>query len=106
MEVPKIVNPELVTASAIIDEKAMAPVASLKAASDSMRVESTLGTFILLNISITIVASVGEIKAANANATRYGKPATYTRRNPPITVARTTPIVASNSADILIALNC
>ena len=103
---PNIAYPELPTASAIIDEKAMAPVASLKAASDSMRVESTLGTFTLLNISITIAASVGEIKAANANATRNGKPAIYTRRNPPINVARTTPIVASNSAEILIALNC
>ena len=103
---PRIVYPALPTDSAIIDENAMAPVASLKAASDSIRVESTLGTFTFLNISITIAASVGEIKAANANATRNGKRAIYTRRNPPINVARTTPNVASSSADILIALNC
>ena len=71
-----------------------------------MRVERTRVSFTLLNISTTIVASVGEIKSANANATRNGNPAIYTRRNPPISVARITPIVASNSADILIALNC
>lgn len=76
MEVPKIAYPELMTASATTDEKAMAPEASLKSASDSMRVDSTLGTFTFLNISITIAASVGEIKAANTNATRNGKPAT------------------------------
>ena len=43
LAVPKIAYPELPTASATIDEKAIAPVASLKAASDSMRVESPLG---------------------------------------------------------------
>jgi hypothetical protein len=69
----RIVYPALPTDSASIDENAMAPVASLKAASDSIRVESTLGTFTLLNISITIAASVGTIRAENANETRNGK---------------------------------
>ena len=70
---PRIVYPALPTDNAVIDENAMAPVASLKAASDTIRVESTLGTFTFLNISITIAASAGAIRAANANATRNGK---------------------------------
>ena len=52
----------------MMDEKIMIPVASLRVASDSIIVESKPGTLTLLNISITIAASVGAIKAANVNA--------------------------------------
>ena len=93
-------------ANAIIDEKTIAPVASLKLASDSISVESTFGTFTRLNISITIAASVGAIKAAKAKDTRSGKRAIYIRRKPPTKVARMTPIVASNRADTLTSLKC
>ena len=98
--------PELAKAIAIIDEKTIAPVESLKAASDSISVESIFGTLTLLNISITIAASVGAIKAAKAKATRSGKPAIYVIISPPAKVARTTPTVASSNADTLTALNC
>jgi hypothetical protein len=54
----------------MMDEKIMIPVASLRAASDSIIVESKSGTLMFLNISITIAASVGAIKAANVNAMR------------------------------------
>src|SRR5438270_6783738 len=46
-------------AIAIIDENIITPVASLKLASDSIRVESNFGVLILLNTSITMAASVG-----------------------------------------------
>ena len=102
---PRIALPELAKAIAMIEEKTIAPVASLKAASDSINVESIFGTLTLLNISITIAALVGAINAAKAKATRGGRPAIYVIINPPANVARTTPTVASNNADILTTLN-
>src|SRR5690242_21952445 len=88
-----------------MDENIMTPVASLKLASDSIRVESNFGTLTFLNASITIAASVGAINAANAKDTMYGKPAKYTSRNPPTNVARRTPTVDNKSADIRTCLN-
>src|SRR6476469_3089439 len=48
--------------------KIIIPVASLNDDSISSIVESNLGTFSILNVLITIAASVGEIKAAKINA--------------------------------------
>jgi hypothetical protein len=71
-ELPIILSPAEANTRVIKDENTINPVASLKLASNSINVESCFGSLILLNISITIARSVGEINAANMKATAKG----------------------------------
>jgi hypothetical protein len=80
-----------------ISVKMIIPVASLKDDSISTIVESNRGTFSILNVFITIAASVGEINAAKINAIEKGKCSKYISKKPTAKVVITTPIVARSN---------
>src|SRR5712692_3040269 len=85
--------------------KTVIPVASLKAASVSIRVDSLRGSLALRKISSTVAVSVGEIIAAKRKEEVRGRLALCQRKSPPTTVAITTPIVASRRAGLATDLN-
>ena len=79
-------------------------VASLKAASVSISAASLVGTFTRRNTSSTVTTSVGATIAAKRKATTREIPASCQITNPPMTVAISTPAVASTIEGLITAL--
>src|SRR4051812_599046 len=86
------------------DENNIMVVASLNEDSISRILASSFGTFVLLNVCMTIAASVEEINDANKKLKEKGKWAIYAMIRPMMMVEIKTPTVDSSKTGILTGL--
>ena len=86
------------------DENNIIVVASLNEDSISRILASSFGTFVLLNVCMTIAASVEEINDAKRKLKEKGKWITYIIIRPIIRVDITTPIVDKSRTEVLTGL--